>query len=119
MAILGSSLSTADVAIKSGGSDPVKLDELAPPTDVTTLNASTTAHGLMPKGTGSTSTFYRSDMTQAAPAGGAGGDLALSKNILAANFTIPADQSAVVSRKLKLNSGVILTIALGGRLRIL
>jgi hypothetical protein len=34
---------------KSGGSDPIKLDELAAPTDVTTLNSSTTAHGLLPK----------------------------------------------------------------------
>ena len=50
---------------KSAGSDAVKLDELAAPTDVTTLNATISAHGLMPKGTGSTATFYRSDMTQA------------------------------------------------------
>lgn len=34
---------------KSGGSDTIKLDELAAPTDVTTLNASTSAHGLLPK----------------------------------------------------------------------
>lgn len=57
---------------KSGGSDAIKLDELAAPTDVTTLNATTSAHGLMPKGTGSTTTFFRSDMTQATPAGGSG-----------------------------------------------
>lgn len=36
---------------KSGGSDAIKLDELAAPTDVTTLNASTSAHGLAPKAT--------------------------------------------------------------------
>jgi hypothetical protein len=34
---------------KGGGSDAIKLDELAAPTDVTTLNASTTAHGLLKK----------------------------------------------------------------------
>ena len=34
---------------KSGGSDSIKLDELAAPTDITTLNASTSAHGLLPK----------------------------------------------------------------------
>lgn len=34
---------------KSAGSDPIKLDELAAPTDVTTLNASTSAHGLLKK----------------------------------------------------------------------
>lgn len=34
---------------KSGGSDPIKLDELAAPTDVTTLDVSTSKHGLCPK----------------------------------------------------------------------
>lgn len=34
---------------KSGGSDAIKLDELAAPTDVATLNASTSAHGLLKK----------------------------------------------------------------------
>jgi len=34
---------------KSGGSDPIKLDELAAPTDVTTLDVSTSLHGLIPK----------------------------------------------------------------------
>lgn len=34
---------------KSGGADAIKLDELAAPTDVTTLNASTSAHGLLRK----------------------------------------------------------------------
>lgn len=34
---------------KSAGGDSIKLDELAAPTDVTTLNASTGAHGLLPK----------------------------------------------------------------------
>ena len=36
---------------ESGGADAIKLDELAAPTDVTTLNASTSAHGLAPKAT--------------------------------------------------------------------
>jgi hypothetical protein len=34
---------------KGGGSDAIKLDELAAPTDVPTLNASFTAHGLLRK----------------------------------------------------------------------
>jgi len=34
---------------KSGGTDAIKLDELAATTDVPTLNASPTAHGLLPK----------------------------------------------------------------------
>lgn len=36
---------------QTGGSDAIALDTLAAPTDVTTLNASTTAHGLAPKAT--------------------------------------------------------------------
>ena len=36
-------------AHKSGGADAIKLDELAAPTDNTTLDATTSAHGLMPK----------------------------------------------------------------------
>ena len=36
---------------KSGQSDAIKLDELAAPTDVTTLDASTTLHGLLLKAT--------------------------------------------------------------------
>jgi len=34
---------------KSGGADSIKIDELAAPTDVTTHNASTSAHGFMQK----------------------------------------------------------------------
>jgi hypothetical protein len=55
---------------KSGGSDPIKLDELAAPTDVTTLNADTTKHGLMQKDPGGTTNFLRADGTFAAPPGG-------------------------------------------------
>jgi hypothetical protein len=46
---------------KSGGSDAIKLDELAAPTDITTLNVSTTAHGLQPKLPNNTTTFLRGD----------------------------------------------------------
>ena len=34
---------------QSGGTDVVALDTLGAPTDITTLNASATAHGLCPK----------------------------------------------------------------------
>jgi hypothetical protein len=55
---------------KSGGSDSIKLDELAAPTDVTTLNASSTAHGLCPKLSGSATDVLRGNGTfGAAPAG--------------------------------------------------
>src|ERR1051325_1358257 len=42
---------------KSGGTDPIKLDELALPTDVTTLNVSTGQHGLAPKLDGNAAHF--------------------------------------------------------------
>jgi len=58
---------------KSGGADEIKLDELAAPTDVTTLNATTSAHGLLPKLGGGTTNFLRADGSWAAPAGGGGG----------------------------------------------
>lgn len=48
---------------KSGGSDAIKLDELAVTTDVTTLNATSSGHGLLPKLSGTTSTFFRGDGT--------------------------------------------------------
>ena len=58
---------------KSAGSDPIKLDELASPTDVTTLNATVSAHGLLPKLGGGTTNYLRADGTWAQPAGGGGG----------------------------------------------
>lgn len=58
---------------KSGGADAIKLDELDTPTDVTTLNATTSAHGLLPKLGGGTTNFLRADGTWSAPAGGGGG----------------------------------------------
>lgn len=58
---------------KTGGSDAIKLDELAAPTDVTTLNATVSAHGLLPKLGGGTTNYLRADGTWAQPAGGGGG----------------------------------------------
>ena len=53
--------STHATSHKSGGADAIKLDELAAPTDVTTLNATTSAHGLLPKLGGGTTNFLRAD----------------------------------------------------------
>jgi hypothetical protein len=55
---------------KSGGSDSIKLDEFAAPTDVTTLNADTSKHGLLPKLGGGTTNFLRADGTWASPGSG-------------------------------------------------
>jgi len=48
---------------KSGGSDYIRIDELAAPTDTTTLNVSTSAHGLCPKGEGTGTKFLKDDLT--------------------------------------------------------
>lgn len=42
---------------QAGGTDAIPLDTLAAPTDVTTLNATSSAHGLLPKLSGSASTY--------------------------------------------------------------
>ena len=51
------------------------IDTLAAATDITTLNATTSAHGLMPKGGNDTTKFYRGDTTQAVPDHGSIGGL--------------------------------------------
>lgn len=48
----------------------LSMDLLGPATDTTTGNVSTSAHGLMPKLPGGTTTFLRADGTYATPAGG-------------------------------------------------
>jgi hypothetical protein len=50
---------------KSGGSDAIKLDELAAPTDVTTLNVTSTAHGLSPKSPADATQFLNGAATPA------------------------------------------------------
>jgi hypothetical protein len=58
---------------KSGGVDSIALDTLAVPTDITTLNATTLIHGLLPKLGGGTANFLRADGTWATPTTGASG----------------------------------------------
>jgi len=55
---------------QSGGSDPLKLDTLAAPTDITTLNASASAHGLLPKLSGSAAQFLNGNGAWSTPGGG-------------------------------------------------
>ena len=57
----------------SGGADAIKLDDLAAPDDNTDLNATTSAHGLLPKLGGGTTNFLRADGSWSAPAGGSPG----------------------------------------------
>jgi hypothetical protein len=51
---------------EAGGSDAIPLDTLAAPTDITTLNASTSAHGLAPKRSGSATDCLLGNGTYAA-----------------------------------------------------
>lgn len=53
----------------SGGSDSIKLDDLASPDNNTDLDVSTSAHGLCPKAPNDTSKFLRGDGTWSAPSG--------------------------------------------------
>jgi hypothetical protein len=46
---------------KSGGSDAIALDTLAAPTDITTLNASSSKHGLLVKASGTATDFVGGD----------------------------------------------------------
>lgn len=52
---------------QSGGSDAVKLDDLAAPDDNTDLNSTTSAHGLLPKLGGGSTNFLRADGSWALP----------------------------------------------------
>ena len=58
----------------------IRLDDFAAPEDNTDLDASTSAHGLCPKGDNNTGNFLRGDLTWAAPAGGGSGITAQSTN---------------------------------------
>ena len=57
---------------ESGGSDPIKLDDLASPDDNTDLDATTSAHGLLPKLGGGSENYLRADGTWDKPPGNAG-----------------------------------------------
>lgn len=58
---------------QSGGSDAIKLDDLAAADDNTDLNASASAHGLLPKLSNIATEFLNGQGNWATPAGGGGG----------------------------------------------
>jgi len=103
---------------KSGGSDAIKLDELAAPTDNTTLDATVTAHGLLPKLGGGTVNFLRADGTWAAPTASTP-DLLITKRSATANQTVSAGYSAVVAADYEIASGFVLELSADGLLEIL
>lgn len=91
---------------KSGGADAIKLDELAAPTDVTTLDASTTKHGLMMKYPGGTTNFLREDGTFAAPT-----STPADPSFAPGTITIATGKFRVHIRRLILTGSQRLTIA--------
>ena len=59
---------------QSGGSDPIKLDDLAAPDDNTDLNASISAHGLLPKLSNVATEFLNGTGAFSTPAGAGGNE---------------------------------------------
>jgi hypothetical protein len=55
---------------QSGGSDPIKLDDLAAPDDNTDLNVSTSAHGLAPKAPNDSTKYLDGTGAYSVPGGG-------------------------------------------------
>ena len=98
---------------KSGGTDAIKLDELAAPTDVTTLDASTTAHGLMMKYPGGTANFLRADGTFAAPTAAAA-DPTYSPG----SFTVATETGRLIINHMKLTTTQRATLEGTGRLAV-
>jgi hypothetical protein len=103
------------VSHKSGETDAIKLDELAAPTDVTTLDASTAAHGLMKKYPGGTSTFLRADGAFAVPPAGAGGNTLFAPG----SFTVATGNFQLHSSRLTLVTTNRMTLEGTGRFHIL
>lgn len=99
---------------KSGGSDSIKLDELAAPTDVTTLDASTLAHGLLPKLAGGTTTFLRADGTYATPTA-----TAADPSYSPGSFTIATETSRHVGPHVKFTGTQRMTLQGTGRLSLM
>ena len=77
---------------KSGGSDVIALDTLGATTDVTTLNSSTTAHGLLAKLSNVATQYMNGTGAWTVPASSAAG---LYTTTTTASFTIPAAAGTV------------------------
>lgn len=77
---------------KLSGPDSIRIDELAAPTDNTTLNATTTAHGLLPRLSGVSSQYLSGDGLFTVPAGGGGGTTEIGFGTIA----VPGQTSVVI-----------------------
>ena len=75
---------------QSGGSDAIKLDDLAAPDDNTDLNVSTSAHGLAPKLPNDATQYLDGTGSYSVPAGGGGGG---TNYIACLNFGAKSDSA--------------------------
>lgn len=91
---------------QSGGSDSIKLDDLAAPDDTTDLDVSTSKHGLCPKAPNDITKFLRGDGTWATnqwiPVSGT------PTYVSATQFTVTGDYSTIFQR------GVLISWLAGG-----
>lgn len=96
---------------KSGGSDVINLDELGPPSDVLTLNVSTSAHGLFPKlpNTGGT-TFFNDAGVWATPTASAA-DANPNLYVTIANYNLASNYSIAYVDEYEIGSGFVTDIA--------
>lgn len=104
---------------QSGGSDEIPLDTLGVPSDTTTLDATTSRHGLLPKLGGGTTNFLRADGAWAAPVS-SGGNVSNSGTPVAGQTaewtdatTIQGVNTTGTGSYVKSNSPTLVTPALG------
>lgn len=107
---LGTNLSFTGTTLNAagGGSSTVQDEGVTQSTAVTTFNF--TGAGVTASGAGATATINIP--------GGAGGDLALSKNILSANTTVTAEYSAYIPYFAEIADTFTLEVGLGSYLEI-
>lgn len=89
-AIAASAPATHAAQHKSAGADSIRLDELAAPTDVTTLNATASLHGLLPKLSGVSTDVFKGDGTWGVGGGG-------SWTAQATDFTAAANGQYIIT----------------------
>jgi len=85
---------------QSGGSDAIKLDDLAAPDDNTDLNVSTSAHGLTPKLSNVATQYLDGTGAYSVPAGGGGGDADAIHDNVAAEISAITEKVTPISADL-------------------
>lgn len=97
------------VSHQSGGSDFIRIDTLAAPTDNTNLNASLSAHGLLPKLGGGTTNFLRADGAWAAPESNSGNSVLVPVDF-GVDFSDKAQTVVTGQAWVTANSNIVATV---------